>query len=196
MTVTAGRVTKRTIVPANSSATRRSTTDYGAAIKTRRPILHPPITPSKPRQSTAQAKSARGNHRNGSDGYSTATKPTTTPTTAAESLATTTTATATTTGAKRTAKGREVFSRGKLAEEEQQKQKREKEEAARKARAAAAEKGRLASRQWAEKQKQRKTPTVLAKTTTTTTTTMADGTGDVTVMGGGEAALADGEASC
>jgi hypothetical protein len=194
MTVTAGRVTKRTIVPANSSATRRSTTDYGAAIKTRRPILHPPITPSKPRQSTAQAKSARGNHRNGSDGYSTATKPTTTPTTAAESLATTTTATATTTGAKRTAKGREVFSRGKLAEEEQQKQKREKEEAARKARAAAAEKGRLASRQWAEKQKQRKTPTVLAKTTTTTT--MADGTGDVTVMGGGEAVLADGEASC
>ncbi|KAF7513422.1 hypothetical protein GJ744_009843 [Endocarpon pusillum] len=54
------------------------------------------------------------------------------------------------------AKGKEVFSRGKLAEEDLQKQKREKEAAAKKARAEAAERGRLASREWAEKQRVRK----------------------------------------
>jgi hypothetical protein len=50
-----------------------------------------------------------------------------------------------------------VFSRGKLAEEDLLKQRREKEEAAKKARLEAAERGRLASREWAEKQKKRKT---------------------------------------
>ena len=63
---------------------------------------------------------------------------------------------ATTAGTGKMAKGKEVFSRGKLAEEDLQKQKREKEEAAKKARAEAAERGRLASREWAEKQRVRK----------------------------------------
>lgn len=54
------------------------------------------------------------------------------------------------------ATGKEVFNRGKLAEEDLQKQKREKEAAAKKARAEAAERGRLASREWAEKQRVRK----------------------------------------
>ena len=184
MTATTGRVTKRTIVPANPSAARQTIAEFGAAIKTRHPILLSPTTSSKPRHSTAQTKSARGNHRGAPDRYSTVTEPTTTLTTTATPLTITTIAAD---GAKGTTKGREVFSRGKLAEEEQQKQKREKEDAARKARAAAAERGRLASRQWAEKQKQRKTLSLLVKTTT------ADGTGDVTVMGGGGAAVADGE---
>ncbi|KAI7514991.1 Delta-aminolevulinic acid [Hortaea werneckii] len=57
---------------------------------------------------------------------------------------------------KGTAKGKEVFSRALLAKEAAGKEKREKEEAARKAREVAAERGRLASREWAEKQKGRK----------------------------------------
>lgn len=57
---------------------------------------------------------------------------------------------------KGTAKGREVFSRAALAKETAEKEKREKEEAARKARLAAAERGRQASREWAEKQKMKK----------------------------------------
>ncbi|KAI7304965.1 hypothetical protein KC315_g14913 [Hortaea werneckii] len=57
---------------------------------------------------------------------------------------------------KGTAKGKEVFSRALLAKEAAGKEKREKEEAARKARELAAERGRQASREWAEKQKGRK----------------------------------------
>jgi hypothetical protein len=176
MTTTTGRVTKRTIVPTNPSTARRATADYGAAIKTRHPILLLRATLSKPRQSGTQPKSTRGNHRGGPDGSSSGSKPTTALTATTTPPTTTTTAVA---GAKGTAKGREVFSRGKLAEEEQQKQKREKEAAARKARAEASERGRLASRQWAEKQKQRKTGSLLGKTMTMVT---ADGTGDVTVV--------------
>jgi hypothetical protein len=62
-----------------------------------------------------------------------------------------------------TTKGKEVFSRGKLAEEDLLKQRREKEEAAKKARIEAAERGRLASREWAEKQKKRKTMMVVVE---------------------------------
>ena len=51
------------------------------------------------------------------------------------------------------AKGREIFNRDKMEKESREKEKREKEDAARKARAAAAERGRQASREWAEKQK-------------------------------------------
>ena len=53
------------------------------------------------------------------------------------------------------AKGREVFNRDRLAKEETDRERRAKEEAARKARAEAAERGRQASREWAEKQKQK-----------------------------------------
>ncbi|ETN43309.1 uncharacterized protein HMPREF1541_02468 [Cyphellophora europaea CBS 101466] len=53
--------------------------------------------------------------------------------------------------------GKEVFSRAKLDLKKQEEDKREKEEAARKARAEAAERGRQASREWAEKQKARLT---------------------------------------
>ena len=53
------------------------------------------------------------------------------------------------------AKGREVFNRDRLAKEETDRERRAKEEAARKARADAAERGRQASREWAEKQKQK-----------------------------------------
>ena len=69
---------------------------------------------------------------------------------------TTTTKTATTNtavgGAEVTTKGKAAFDRPRLASEELARQKREKEEAARRARAEAAERGRLASREWAEKQ--------------------------------------------
>ncbi|KAF2759796.1 hypothetical protein EJ05DRAFT_484703 [Pseudovirgaria hyperparasitica] len=52
-------------------------------------------------------------------------------------------------------KGREVFNRDRQEKEEREREKREKEEAAKKARAEAAERGRIASREWAEKQKKR-----------------------------------------
>ncbi|KAL9021126.1 MAG: hypothetical protein Q9185_001665 [Variospora sp. 1 TL-2023] len=54
------------------------------------------------------------------------------------------------------AKGKEVFNRGQIEHDEREKMRKEKEEAAKKARADAAERGRIASRQWAEKQKARK----------------------------------------
>ncbi|KAI7153777.1 hypothetical protein KC349_g8133 [Hortaea werneckii] len=57
---------------------------------------------------------------------------------------------------KGTAKGKEVFGRALLAKEALGREKREKEEAARKARESAAERGRVASREWAEKQRLRK----------------------------------------
>ncbi|KAI7183060.1 hypothetical protein D0869_08746 [Hortaea werneckii] len=57
---------------------------------------------------------------------------------------------------KGTAKGKEVFTRALLAKEALEREKREKEEAARRARESAAERGRIASREWAEKQRLRK----------------------------------------
>lgn len=53
-------------------------------------------------------------------------------------------------------RGKEVFGRMKVHLSEKEKEKKTKEEAARKARADAAERGRLASREWAEKQKVKK----------------------------------------
>lgn len=53
-------------------------------------------------------------------------------------------------------KGKEVFARPKMAIAEQERVRREKEAAAKKARIEAAERGRIASREWAEKQKARK----------------------------------------
>lgn len=55
-----------------------------------------------------------------------------------------------------TAKGKEVFNRVAQAKSAAEKEKREKEDAAKKARAAAAERGRQASRDWAEKQRLKK----------------------------------------
>jgi len=54
-----------------------------------------------------------------------------------------------------TAKGREVFQRAAIEKAETEKARKEKEDAAKKARAEAAERGRIASREWAEKQKKR-----------------------------------------
>ncbi|KAK4937493.1 hypothetical protein LTR10_021864 [Elasticomyces elasticus] len=53
------------------------------------------------------------------------------------------------------ARGREVFARNKLEMDKLEKERKEKEDAARKARAEAAERGRQASREWAEKQKKK-----------------------------------------
>jgi hypothetical protein len=50
-------------------------------------------------------------------------------------------------------RGKEIFERDRLQEEERERERREKEEAARKARAEAAERGRLASREWAERRR-------------------------------------------
>jgi hypothetical protein len=52
-------------------------------------------------------------------------------------------------------KGKEVFPRGWVSEDEAKKLQREKEEAAKRARAEAAERGRLASKEWAERQKRK-----------------------------------------
>ncbi len=53
-------------------------------------------------------------------------------------------------------RGKEVFNRVRLAQDERDRIKKEKEEAAKKARAEAAERGRIASREWAERQKLKK----------------------------------------
>ena len=57
---------------------------------------------------------------------------------------------------RQTSRGKEVFGRTKAELEAREKEKKEKEEAARRARVDAAERGRLASRMWAEKQKAKK----------------------------------------
>jgi hypothetical protein len=51
--------------------------------------------------------------------------------------------------------GREVFNRDKLEKEARERERKEKEDAAKRARAEAAERGRIASREWAEKQKRK-----------------------------------------
>lgn len=53
-------------------------------------------------------------------------------------------------------RGKEVFNRIRIEQDERERAKKVKEEAARKARADAAERGRVASREWAEKQKLKK----------------------------------------
>jgi len=63
------------------------------------------------------------------------------------------------------AKGKEVFGRNKVEMERLENERKEKEEAARKARADAAERGRQASREWAEKQKKKLAALAAAKNT-------------------------------
>jgi hypothetical protein len=53
------------------------------------------------------------------------------------------------------AKGKQVFNRDKLEKDAAERERREKEEAAKKARAEAAERGRIASREWAERQRKK-----------------------------------------
>jgi len=60
-------------------------------------------------------------------------------------------------------KGREVFNRDKMEKEAKERERREKEEAAKQARAQAAERGRIASREWAEKQRRKMTDAVRSK---------------------------------
>ncbi|KAJ4365225.1 hypothetical protein N0V83_008843 [Neocucurbitaria cava] len=52
-------------------------------------------------------------------------------------------------------KGREVFNRDKMEKEARERERKEKEDAAKRARAEAAERGRIASREWAEKQRKK-----------------------------------------
>ncbi len=52
-------------------------------------------------------------------------------------------------------KGREVFNRDKMEKEARERERKDKEEAAKKARADAAERGRIASREWAERQRKK-----------------------------------------
>ncbi|RMY48554.1 hypothetical protein D0863_15360 [Hortaea werneckii] len=77
---------------------------------------------------------------------------------------------------KGTAKGKEVFQRALLAKEAAGKEKKEKEEAARRARELAAERGRVKSREWAEKRRMLKVG--------------GDGGGGKKGVGGGGAAVA------
>lgn len=60
-------------------------------------------------------------------------------------------------------KGKEVFNRDKMEKDAKDRERREKEEAAKQARAQAAERGRAASREWAEKQRQKMLNAVKAK---------------------------------
>jgi len=52
-------------------------------------------------------------------------------------------------------KARAIFNRDRVEKEARERERREKEDAAKKARAEAAERGRLASREWAERQRKR-----------------------------------------
>jgi hypothetical protein len=52
-------------------------------------------------------------------------------------------------------KGREVFNRDRIEKEARERERREKEESAKRARAEAAERGRIASREWAERQRKK-----------------------------------------
>jgi hypothetical protein len=52
-------------------------------------------------------------------------------------------------------KGKQVFNRDRMEKEAMERERREKEEAAKRARAEAAERGRIASREWAERQKKK-----------------------------------------
>lgn len=52
-------------------------------------------------------------------------------------------------------KGKEIFNKDKVEQEARERERREKEEAAKKARAEAAERGRVASREWAERQRKK-----------------------------------------
>lgn len=70
---------------------------------------------------------------------------------------------------KGTVKGKEVFNRAAAAKAAAEKEKLEKEAAAKKARAEAAERGRQASREWAEKQKQKSLASKGGKVTSETT---------------------------
>ncbi|KAH6838410.1 hypothetical protein BKA58DRAFT_415503 [Alternaria rosae] len=59
------------------------------------------------------------------------------------------------TPAQQKVKGREVFHRDRMEKEARERERREKEEAAKRARAEAAERGRIASREWAERQRKK-----------------------------------------
>ncbi|KAF2004861.1 hypothetical protein P154DRAFT_518921 [Amniculicola lignicola CBS 123094] len=59
-------------------------------------------------------------------------------------------------------KAREIFNRDKQEKEAREKERREKEDAAKRARAEAAERGRIASREWAEKQRRKMLAVVAA----------------------------------
>lgn len=138
---TASRATTTTI-PANSSAVRRNKTN------------HPAFLTNRPSSIQLTTRSGSGPPASSNP------KPVRMTVTMTARAPTTTTTTT------RTSKGKEIFSRVKLAEEDLLKQKREKEAAAKKARAEAAERGRLASREWAERQKKK------GKTMMTTTARM------------------------
>lgn len=87
-------------------------------------------------------------------------------------------------GSRVPSKGKEVFSRFAASKEAAEKEKHAKEDAAKKARADAAERGRQASREWAEKQKLRKSGLKpAAKTTTTPAAKPTEDAGVVTEAG-------------
>jgi hypothetical protein len=60
-------------------------------------------------------------------------------------------------------KGKEVFNRDKMEKDARDRERKEKEEAAKQARAQAAERGRIASREWAERQRNKMLAAVKAK---------------------------------
>jgi hypothetical protein len=64
-------------------------------------------------------------------------------------------------------KGKEVFNRDKMEKDAKDRERKEKEEAAKQARAQAAERGRIASREWAERQRSKMLAAVKAKAETT-----------------------------
>ncbi|KAL1304614.1 hypothetical protein AAFC00_003581 [Neodothiora populina] len=130
-----------------SQASTSATTGTAAAkrmsaISTKKPTLS-----ARDETSSVSSICTNGQTKRGSVAVANSTKP------RASTVATTAKPPATShgTSASGTKKGKEVFQRAVAEKEALDKQKRDKEEAARKARADAAERGRIASREWAEK---------------------------------------------
>ena len=125
-------------VPSSSSTTKPSAPSTLTVQKRPRPSsMHVSST-------TASAATAAPRNTSISSSGAASSRPGTTPTARNPS------------GASASSKGKEVYARFGAARDAAENEKREKEDAARKARAAAAERGRAASREWAEKQKVKK----------------------------------------
>ncbi|KAF2100772.1 hypothetical protein NA57DRAFT_74370 [Rhizodiscina lignyota] len=153
-------VTKRLSTAAMSAAAKRA-----SVVAT--PSSSSSISNPKPRTGTDNTAKRASVIANTSKSRNASVGPTTSATATAPAAATTKATVTAADVVTQRAKAREIFNRDKVEKEQREKERREKEDAAKKARAEAAERGRQASREWAEKQKKLKKEraTALAKLT-------------------------------
>ena len=139
-----GDDSKADAVGITSGTASRSSSLSSALSKRQSTVLAPPPTATRPSfQSSVSGSSLTNNRVNAS------TKPAVGGPMPAAAKSTVSAADVAT----QRVKAREIFNRDKLEKEQREQERREKEEAAKRARAEAAERGRIASREWAEKQR-------------------------------------------